>query len=172
MVENKILIAYASKCGSTGEVAEAIGQVLREAGAAVDVRPVKQVADLSAYQAVVLGSAVRIGQCLPEAKAFVEKHQDALHRVPLVLFAVCLSVAAQDEEQRKQAETYLVPLRERVPPAAEGVFAGVMNYKKLSFFDRLMVRMMKISEGDLRDWAAIRAWAEALSPKLLAEAVA
>ncbi len=54
-VEDKILVAYASRAGSTGEVAEAIGQVLCEAGAAVDVRLAKGVTDLSPYRAVVEG---------------------------------------------------------------------------------------------------------------------
>jgi len=35
---DKVLVAYASRAGSTGEVAEAIGEVLRDRGATVDVR--------------------------------------------------------------------------------------------------------------------------------------
>ena len=75
---NKILIAYASACGSTGEVAEAIGQELCSAGAAVDVRLAKRVSDLGPYRAVVVGSAIRMGRWLPEAVKFVETHREAL----------------------------------------------------------------------------------------------
>ena len=55
----KVLVAYASYCGTTGGVAEAIGRVLCDAGADTDVRLVKNVDDVSAYSAVIVGSAVR-----------------------------------------------------------------------------------------------------------------
>ena len=61
-MKNRLLIAYGSRCGSTGGVAEAIGQVLSKAGTAVDVRVVKDVNDLSPYQGVIVGSAIRNGQ--------------------------------------------------------------------------------------------------------------
>jgi menaquinone-dependent protoporphyrinogen oxidase len=70
-MNNRILIAYGTRCGSTGGVAEAIGQVLSIGGAAVDVRLVKDVNDLSPYQAVMVGSAIRMGKWLPEAVEFV-----------------------------------------------------------------------------------------------------
>ena len=57
----KVLVAYASCCGTTGGVAEAIGKVLCDRGAVVDVRLVKNVGDLSSYQAAVIGSATRSG---------------------------------------------------------------------------------------------------------------
>ena len=69
----KVLIAYASKAGSTGEVAQAIGQVLCDAGMAVDVRRVQDVKDLSPYSAVVIGSAARMGRLLGEATQLLEE---------------------------------------------------------------------------------------------------
>jgi len=164
---NKILIAYASQCGSTGEVAQAIGEVLCARGAQVDVRPVKAVSSLDGYDAVIVGTAIRAGRCLPEAKAFVEKHQADLGRLPLAYFAVCLAVRAEDAQEREQAKTYLDDLKAIVRPAAEALFAGKMDYRRLPLLFKLMMRMMKIQEGDFRDWAAIRAWAQEISPLLL-----
>jgi len=80
--------ACVSRAGSTGEVAEAIGQVLCEAGAAVDVRLAKEVTDLSPYRAVVVGSAVYMGKWMPEAVKFVETHRDALSRMPVAYFLI------------------------------------------------------------------------------------
>lgn len=163
----KVLMAYASKCGSTGEIAQAIGDVLCQGGAEVDVKPVKSVTSLNGYNAVIVGTAIRMGQCLPEAKAFVEKHREALSKVPLAYFAVCLAPTAADETERKQAETYLDALKAIVKPAAESIFAGKMDTKKLSFFFRLMMQAMKSQEGDFRDWEAIKAWAQEIEPILL-----
>jgi len=57
----QVLVTYATKYGATAEMAEKIGQVLRQAGLHADVFPANRVSDLSPYQAVVLGSAVRNG---------------------------------------------------------------------------------------------------------------
>ena len=56
----KVLVAYASKYGATAEIAERIGQVLREAGVTTEVLPAGKVRDLTTYRAVVLGSAAYI----------------------------------------------------------------------------------------------------------------
>ncbi len=55
-MSNKILVTYASRAGSTQGVAEAIGKSLADGGAAVDVRPMRDVQDLTPYRAVVAGS--------------------------------------------------------------------------------------------------------------------
>jgi menaquinone-dependent protoporphyrinogen IX oxidase len=57
-MDNQVLVVYATKHGATAEIAEKIGQVLRQAGLRTDVLPTDRVSDLAAYKAVVLGSAV------------------------------------------------------------------------------------------------------------------
>ncbi len=163
----RILIAYASRAGSTGEVAEAIGQVLCAGGVSVDVRLAKEVSDLGGYSAVVVGSAIRMGRWLPEAVRFVEQHQDALKTMPVAYFQVSGFLKEDTPERRQEAATYLAPVRALVTPVSEGLFAGKMDYSKLSFFDRTIARMVGSVEGDWRDWDAIRAWAEGLRPILL-----
>ncbi|MBK7316822.1 flavodoxin domain-containing protein [Candidatus Villigracilis affinis] len=70
-MNNKILVTYASRFGSTEGVAKSIGKTLAENGAKVDVLPMRDVKDLSPYDAVVAGSAVNGGAWLPEAMQFV-----------------------------------------------------------------------------------------------------
>jgi menaquinone-dependent protoporphyrinogen oxidase len=74
-MSKKILVAYASRRGSTSGVAEALGKTLSESSSEVDVYPIQDVQDLGAYQSVVLGSAIQDGKWLPEAIQFLKAHQ-------------------------------------------------------------------------------------------------
>jgi len=168
-MKNRLLIAYGSRCGSTGGVAETIGQVLSVAGAAVDVRLVKNVHDLSPYQSVIVGSAIRMGKWLPEAVEFLKTHQDTLSRVPVAYFTVCLTMKDDTAENRRKALGYLDPVRKQFPqvkPADIGLFAGAVDYKKLSFAYSLILKVKGAPEGDFRNWEAIRTWATGIRPAL------
>ncbi len=171
---SKILVTYASRFGATAGVAEAIGKTLAEHGAQVDVLPMKEVADLSAYQAVVAGSAINGGAWLPDAMQFIRAHQSELQRVPFAAFQVCMTLAMKNGEQyRGHVANWLEPVRALVRPVSEGLFAGALEIGKIpSFGDRLKFRLSVLfgvwKEGDHRDWKAISAWAESLYPLLIA----
>jgi len=168
-MKKRILITYGSRCGSTGGVAEAIGQVLSKAGNGVDVCPVKEVNDLTPYQAVIAGSAIRMGKWLPEAVAFVKTHQNTLSRVPVAYFAVCLTMRDDTVENRRKSLGFLDPVCKQFPqvkPVDIGLFAGAVDYKKLSFAYSLILKVKGAPEGDFRNWDAIRTWAAGVSPML------
>ena len=161
-MNHKILVAYASRAGSTAEIAAEIGKTLTNKGAQVDVLPIKEVADLSSYQSVVIGSAVRIGSWLPEAVKFIQTHKDILSRVPTSVFAVHIMNMENDEKSRAARQMYLDPVRKLITPRKEACFNGVGDLAKVSFIERMVGKMVKSAEGDFRDWNAIRAWAESL----------
>ena len=161
-MDNRILIAYASKAGSTAEIAARMGEVLRRRGLGVDVLPVGAVEDLEPYGAVVLGSAIRTGKLLPEAMAFISDNLETLEELPFSVFIVCWTLKDTDAESVKIVDGYLDPVRELVEPAHEGMFAGVMDLSKLKWRERLLMRFMKIQPGDFRKWDEIEAWAERL----------
>lgn len=168
---DRILITYASRAGSTAGVAETIGQTLAESGMQVDVRSVQDVGELTPYQAVVIGSAIQGGEWLPEAMHFVQTHREALAHRPCAIFLVCMTLSMRGADQyRSHVATWLEPARRLVKPVSEGLFAGALNLQKIpSFGDRLKFRLSILfgvwSEGDHRDWNAIRAWAQTLVPK-------
>ena len=169
---NKILVAYASKAGSTSGVAEAIGKTLAESGVQVDVRLMKDVKDLAPYRAVVAGSAIRMGEWLPEAMQFMQTHQAALAQKPFAAFLVCFTLAHPSAEANEKVAAYLEPVRALVKPASEALFAGMVDFGKLRLIpEGLIMRAIlasdKVQPGDYRDWNAIRAWAESLRPLLL-----
>src|SRR3989304_3200212 len=82
----RILVAYGSKCGSTGQVADAIAKELCAAGAAADARLLREAAALTPYQAVIVGSAVHNFKWLPEAAIFVNKNKALLAKIPVAYF--------------------------------------------------------------------------------------
>ena len=173
MMLNKILVAHASQTGSTAGVAEAIGKTLAESGAQVEVRPMQDVTDLAPYQAVVAGSAIQGRRWLPEAMQFMQTHRATLAQKPFAAFLVCMTLAMPSADKYRQGVAdWLAPVRALVKPVSEGLFAGALDIGKIpSFGDRLKFRLSVLlgvwSEGDHRDWNAIRAWADSIRPLLL-----
>jgi len=82
-----ILVAYASKDGATGQIAERIAQGLRAAGQPADARPVQQAGDLADYQGFLIGSAADSTNWLKDATAFVRRNRDLLPQRPVWLFS-------------------------------------------------------------------------------------
>jgi menaquinone-dependent protoporphyrinogen oxidase len=167
----RILVAYASRAGSTAEVAEAIGRTLRDGGREVDVRPVQELEDLAGYDGLVLGSAIWAGKPLPEALQFATTNRDALERMPVAYFALCEILRDDNPETRMRAQPYLDPLRSIKEPVAAELFAGKKDYSAVHPLLRpllvwVMVHLFKSPEGDWRDWARIRTWAEEVGARL------
>jgi menaquinone-dependent protoporphyrinogen oxidase len=168
---NRVLVTYASRTGTTAGVAEAIGQALTVDGAQVEVRPMAEVQDLSPYGAVVAGSAIQGGRWLPEAMEFLERHRAALAQRPFAAFLVCMTLAMPNNKYREGVAEWLQPVRAIARPVSEGLFAGALEISKLpSLAQRLQFRISTAmgvwSEGDHRDWDAIRGWATSLRPLL------
>ena len=91
-MSRKILVTYASRAGSTAEVAEAIGKILIDSRVQVDVMSMNDVKDLSSYQAVVAGSAIHKSRWLPEAMEFIKVHQAELSQKTFAIFTVCITL--------------------------------------------------------------------------------
>ncbi|MCF8129957.1 MAG: flavodoxin domain-containing protein [Deltaproteobacteria bacterium] len=172
----RILVTYASRCGATGGVAGAIAGTFCDKGALVDVLRVESVSDLTPYHGVVIGSAIRSDHWLPEAVDFVEQHQKVLSRVPVAYFLTCLTLAKNTKENRKRALGYMEPVTQKtsdVIPLDIGLFAGALEYDKLPFMMRIIMKMKMqnkgVDEGDYRDFKSIRSWAKGIAPVLLSQ---
>ena len=162
----RILIAYATRGGSTAEVAQAMGEVLVQQGYAVDVKPMLTVESLDGYQAVVLGSAVRMGSWLGEARDFAKDNKDKLAALPVAIFSVHMLNWEDTPDKTALREAYTAKVKEYLTPRVEAFFTGKMDLAKLSFLDRMIAKAVKAVDEDKRDWTLIRSWAAELGPKL------
>ena len=164
---NKILVTYATRAGSTFEVAARVAEVLRAAGATVDVKPVTAVHEVKGYDAVVVGSAIRKGQWLPEAVGFVQAHHETLRHIPTAYFLVSGFLRDDTPEMQRKVLAYLDPVRKILEPTSIGMFAGKMDYSEMDGLDRSIAEAVSSSEGDWRNWEAIRSWAHDLQPTFI-----
>jgi menaquinone-dependent protoporphyrinogen oxidase len=171
---HKILIAYASEFGTTGEVAEAIGEVLCQEGNTVETKWVNNVKDLNNYDAVIIGSPIRYDKWMSEATEFVTANQKILQQLPVAYFFTCLVLHKLNPKGDLDAKEYSDKLQALVPqvkPVSIRGFVGVLDYSKMGFFSRILMKVILfnkgVKEGDYRDWDAIRAWAKDTQLKLI-----
>jgi menaquinone-dependent protoporphyrinogen oxidase len=170
-MEKKVLVAYSSKYGATREIAEKIATDLHREGLQVDVTPVKTVQDLAAYQAVILGSGVYIGQWNKEAAVFLQANEKVLAGRPVWIFSSGPTGEGDPVElvQGWLLPTSLKPVADRIHPRDIKVFHGYINPEKLMLIQRWMIKsVLKKPFGDFRDWKAISAWTAGIAGELKA----
>ncbi len=150
-----ILVAYATKRGSTREVAESVAETLRESGFAVDLQPAAMIDSLRHYDGVVLGTALYMGRPHPDARRFLKRHRAALTALPTAVFAMGPGrlVDKDIDGSRRQLERELGKVPE-IEPVTTTIFGGAVDPEQLSFpFNHMPA-------SDARDWDAIHGWAE------------
>lgn len=161
----KILVTYGTVSGSTGEVAQAIASEMQTDDIVVDVKPVEEVSKIEGYDAVVLGTAVRMFRILGKTRRFLRKHHKALSQVPTAYFLVCLTMGEETPENIQKATDYTKPMVKVSEPVSLGLFGGCINHEKMTdFFGKSMKSM---PEQDHRDWDQIQGWARETLPKLV-----
>jgi menaquinone-dependent protoporphyrinogen oxidase len=149
------------------DIAERIAGVLRTAlpaGAVVDVPPVAGRADVSSYDAVVLGSAVYMGRWLEDAR------QAAARIVARPPRHVWLFSSGPIGDPPKPAEVPAEVGHLVAATRADGhrVFAGRLDRQRLGLAEKAMVLALRVADGDFRDWDAIDRWGAQIAAELCA----
>jgi menaquinone-dependent protoporphyrinogen oxidase len=172
VMSNSILLAYATRYGSTQEVAEAIAATLREQGLEVDVQPMKKVRSVKEYRAVVLGAPLYIGSLHKDAQNFLKRYSEALMSQPVAFFVLgpTHTIEKELEESRVQLDKELGKFP-GLKLVVREVFFGKYDPAKLRFPDSLIASLPASPvhnepASDVRDWPAIRAWATSLATQL------
>lgn len=164
----KILVAVASKHGSTLEIAEAVTEELRRAGHAAELREAGEVLTLAGYEAVVLGSAVYVGSWLTEARSFAQHHRAALGKLPVWVFSSG-PLGEDNPQPHDEPKQLAAPLGE-VVIRNHRMFAGKLDKHDLNVGERLIARVVRAPTGDFRDWEEIRSYAREIASALAAPA--
>ncbi|KAF5067392.1 Flavodoxin domain protein [anaerobic digester metagenome] len=161
----RILVAFATKYGSTAGVAEAVVKALVGAGLEAVAVEQKAVGSVEGYDGVVLGAPIYMGKPLDLAP-FVAHHAGPLAKMPVAAFAVGLTPVTPKAGQVEQVRTALLNALSPLEPVATAVFPGALEPSKMGLADRTVVRLMGAPTGDHRDWDAVMAWTRDLAPLL------
>jgi menaquinone-dependent protoporphyrinogen oxidase len=164
---SRVLVAYASKHGSTAEIAERIGEVIGSDGHQVEVESVGAVGDLAPFDAIVLGSAVYGGRWRREARRLLRSLRAGLGERPLWLF----SSGPVGEDEPDPSNRWHFPTKVRKAGEALGareqvVFSGRVPPEPSNFMERSMLKNTPEEQRDCRDFEAIAAWAQGIAREL------
>ena len=184
----KALNVYGTRYGATASTSEEIAEVLRQEGFDVQVVNLKEdkVKDITEYELVIVGSGIKIGKWTKEPEKFLQKFQNELAKKKAAIFVCCGSAEPLDDKEEKsvvieKARTKYLEEKAaeyNLQPVALGLFGGVYNFNKMSWFFRktMSAAKPKLEEAgfketkpgvyDTRDLNAIRSWAKELAQKV------
>jgi menaquinone-dependent protoporphyrinogen oxidase len=168
----RVLVAYASKTGSTRGIAECIGEKLRKNGTWVDVSNVGSANDLDKYDAFVIGSALYMFHWMKEARQFVSENRSVLACRPVWIFSSGPTGTKTTDKKGRDLREVSGPkeigeLRESINPRDHHVFFGAFYPDRVKgatgWFSRFVP---KEDQGDFRNWSEIEAWANNITDTL------
>lgn len=161
-----VLVAYASKRGSTAEIAETVAATLRREGLGVCLERVEDVESLDRYDAVVIGSAVYMKRWRGDARHFVKKHRKALRQMPFWVFSSGPVGDPAGDDPKWTEPPKIVATVEELGVREHVVFGGRLPDEPKGFAERAMLEGTPKEYRDRRDWGEIRAWARRIASEL------
>lgn len=166
------LIAYATRNGSTQEVADSIAHAMQNVGVTVELMPMKEATDLVGYSTAILGAPLYMGRLLKEFHEFVECHHEPLSHMKVWCFVLgpVENKPEQFVEAERQARKQLAQHGWLAPEDVK-IFGGLWDVKRMTFPFK-MLRWLpagKVPVKDARDWDAIGQWAEKITEQIAAQ---
>jgi len=167
----KVLVAVASKHGSTREIGSAIVDELHSAAIDADLRDVSEISSIRGYDAIILGSAVYMGKWLPEARDFPEHHRVAMSKLPVWLFSS--GPLGEEDAMPHYGPKELAVATGDADVRDHHIFVGKLEPEGLGFGEKVAVKMVRAAlgdyrapYGDFRNWDEIRGWAREIAAEL------
>ncbi len=159
----RVLVAVASRHGSTREIGEAIAEVLVTSGFDVEVADPEDVENVEPFEAVVLGSSVYVGRWAASARAFVDRFAGRLAQRPVWLFS---SGPVGDPPAPLGDPEEVAAIMRRMGARGHKTFAGNLDRGGLALAERAVVALVQAEQGDFRAWAEVQDWATRIAEDL------
>ncbi len=194
--DSRALLVYATRHGSTREVADAVAEELRASFAELDVHEAGSAPSPAGYDAVVVGGPMIMGWH-KDARKYVKRHKDQLGAVPFALFVTAASLTEdgvdavqgmpiakdpwlvkkpKNADKLSRKETYALPrhyvgdiLKACAParPRSVALFAGSLDLTTMNTLEKLFVLLaIAATPGDGRHYEYVREWAAGLGGAL------
>lgn len=159
----KVLVAVGSKYGSTREIAQTVAEVLRDFGHDAVCHDARDVDSLEPYEAVVIGSAVYGGFWRRDASSLIHDHAEELRTRPVWLFSSGpVGLPPRPTESVGEGDA----LADSIDARAHQVFSGHLNPDLLNFGERAIIRGLRASVGDYREWGQVKSWSREIAHQL------
>jgi menaquinone-dependent protoporphyrinogen oxidase len=166
-MQRRVLVAYASRMGSTKEIAEAIGAELVARDLEVDVLPCTSDPKPDDYDAVVLGSAIYVRRWDKPARSYLKQYAAALADRPTWLFQSGPCGPGAETEQLDPPKHVAKQMSKHGLPRPR-TFGGRLDTEHANgLVSQWMAEKGPLS-GDFRDWQQIRDWAAGIANDLTA----
>jgi len=160
-----VLVAYASRMGSTREIAEAIAKLLGDRGLPVTVAAAAEAPDAGSFDAVILGSAMYLGRWEDDAADYLRRQRDDLATRPTWLFQSGPTGPAR-ENLRSHTPRGVRRVCHQIGLVEPMTFAGNLDHSRAQGWLAGWVSNGDLA-GDFRDWDLILAWAELIADELV-----
>ncbi|TVZ38194.1 menaquinone-dependent protoporphyrinogen oxidase [Alteromonadaceae bacterium 2753L.S.0a.02] len=172
---NAVLIVYATVDGHTKKISFSLARSFQTFGFTTQVVSVEKLtgADIQAASHIIIGASIRYGRHHKLVYELIEKYRKALVQKNAAFFSVNL-VARKPEKRDPYTNPYTKKFLQEVHwrPACAAVFAGRLNYRIYSFWDKHMIRfIMWITHGptdpttdiEFTDWPQVEAFAQTVA---------
>lgn len=164
----RVLVIYATRFGSTHEVASAIVHELNTAGLKAQAAEVSGALVPEDYDAFVIGSPLYGSTWLSSAGMFAALLSERMNGKPVALFSVGMLILKSNERGVAEHKAFIDRLTEVAPDlnvVADAVFSGYFDRANLPWWLRMIDRFAPTPQGDHRNWSEIQAWAKSLAPE-------
>lgn len=169
----KILVAYDTVHGSTAEIAQFMGNVLREYQHEVTVARVSEIKTVQGYDAYVLGTPVYGGMWLTGMSQFLDHFEAELSLKPVYFWIACIRVMEEGGYAHARENYVYHPALEKIGARELKIFAGKLNLEEIDWNERWTLSARydghqlpgKLND-DFRNWDAIREWSQQIHAAL------
>ncbi|MBZ0315842.1 MAG: hypothetical protein K8L91_05440 [Anaerolineae bacterium] len=168
----RILVVYASRGGTTREIAEQIAETLRLKGIGVETAAVKKVSNAGGYDVIVLGSAIYFRRMMPSAVRFIQQNTSILESCPVAVFSVGAQMRKPTPKNHALVEKWVrggLRPYPNIEPIAMEHFAGAVAFRRLNVLWRVLLIITFGERGDWRDLNAVHTWVNQLYLQLINE---